>query len=129
MGRTGNDDLKHAFDPRPLPVDFPAWDRVYAFFRRWRRQGLIEEFHDRLRGRVREAEGRLEEPTAGIIDSQSVRAASSVPAATRGYDGGKLHSVEECKSIHTERAYTMATGDTEAVERLLRQQLAHTPST
>ncbi|MEW2085906.1 hypothetical protein AB0884_29880, partial [Streptomyces sp. NPDC005283] len=47
-------------------VDFPGWDRVYAFFRRWRQHGLITEFHDRLRGRVREREGREVEPTAGI---------------------------------------------------------------
>ncbi|MEU2629957.1 IS5 family transposase [Kitasatospora sp. NPDC007106] len=74
---------------RAMPVDFPAWDRVYAFYRRWRDQGLIKELHDRLRGRVREAAGRDPEPTAGIIDSQSVRAAASVPRATSGYDGGK----------------------------------------
>ncbi|MFF9869923.1 transposase [Streptomyces sp. NPDC013953] len=63
--------------------------RVYAFFRRWRVHGLIAEFHDRLRGTVREREGREPEPTAGIIDAQSVRAAATVPAASRGYDGGK----------------------------------------
>lgn len=33
---------------RAMPVDFPAWDRVYAFFRRWREKGLIAELHDRL---------------------------------------------------------------------------------
>jgi transposase len=74
---------------RSLPADYPTWDRVYAYFRRWRRAGLVKEFHDRLRGRVREAEGRQAEPTAAIIDSQSVKGASSVPAASRGYDGGK----------------------------------------
>ncbi|WP_405680987.1 transposase [Streptomyces sp. NBC_00868] len=74
---------------RAMPADFPVWDRVYAFFRRWRQAGLIAEFHDRLRGMVREREGRETEPTAGIIDAQSVRAAASVPAASRGYDGGK----------------------------------------
>ncbi|MEU8975612.1 transposase [Streptomyces monashensis] len=74
---------------RALPADFPGWGRVYAFFRRWREHGLIAEFHDRLRGKVREHEGREAEPTAGIIDAQSVRAASTVPAASRGYDGGK----------------------------------------
>ncbi|MFI5987908.1 IS5 family transposase [Streptomyces sp. NPDC051555] len=74
---------------RSMPADFPAWDRVYACFRRWREQGLAREFHDRLRGQVRLAEGRAVEPTAAIIDSQSVKAAASVPAATRGYDGGK----------------------------------------
>ncbi|EST36828.1 transposase [Streptomyces roseochromogenus] len=41
-----------------MPGDFPDWSRVYAFFRRWREHGLITEFHDRLRGRVREREGR-----------------------------------------------------------------------
>lgn len=66
-----------------MPADFPAWDRVYAFFRRWRDDHLIAEFHDRLRGRVRQSEGRDTEPTAVIIDSQSVRAAASVPAVSR----------------------------------------------
>ncbi|WP_159395787.1 transposase [Streptomyces sp. 3211] len=74
---------------RSVPADSPVWDRVYAFFRRWRKKGLVTEFHDRLRARVREAEGRLSEPTAGIIDSQSVPAAASGSAATRGYDGCK----------------------------------------
>ena len=37
---------------RAMHVDFPAWDRVHAFFRRWRKQGLAGELHDRLRGRV-----------------------------------------------------------------------------
>ncbi|WP_374117038.1 hypothetical protein [Streptomyces sp. MNU76] len=40
-----------------MPADLPAWDRVYAFFRRWREHGLVKEFHDRLRGRAREARG------------------------------------------------------------------------
>ncbi|MFG2426154.1 IS5 family transposase [Streptomyces sp. NPDC048448] len=74
---------------RAMPADFPAWDRVYAFFRRWRDKGLAAEFHDRLRDRVRTVAGRDPEPTAGIIDAQSVKAAASVPAATRGFDGGK----------------------------------------
>jgi transposase len=74
---------------RAVPADFPAWDRVYAFFRRWRDSGLVTEFHDRLRDRVREAAGRDREPTAGIIDAQSVKGAASVPAASRGFDGGK----------------------------------------
>ncbi|MFF8618913.1 transposase [Streptomyces sp. NPDC015350] len=74
---------------RATPADFPAWARVHAFFRRRREHGLIAEFHGRLRGTLREREGRESEPTAGIIDAQSVRAAATVPAASRGYDGGK----------------------------------------
>lgn len=49
---------------RAMPADFPAWDRVYALFRRWRNKGLVAEFHDRLRDRVREAAGRNRESTA-----------------------------------------------------------------
>ena len=63
---------------RAMPADFPAWARVYAFFRRWREHGLITEFHDRLRGKVREREGREAEPTAGIIGAQSVVGANAL---------------------------------------------------
>ena len=48
---------------RAMPADFPPWDRVYAFFRRWRDHTLVQEFHDRLRSKVREREGRDAEPT------------------------------------------------------------------
>ncbi|MFI9325852.1 transposase [Kitasatospora aureofaciens] len=71
---------------RAVPADFPAWDRVYAFFRRWRDEGLVAEFHDRLRDRVRETADRDPEPTAAIIDAQSVKGAASVPATSRGFD-------------------------------------------
>jgi transposase len=87
---------------RSLPIDFPPWDRVYAFSRRWRKNDLPKELHDRLRDKVRLAEGRDVEPTAGIIDSQSVKAAASVPAVSRGYDGGKKingrrrHVITDC---------------------------------
>ncbi|MFB7956944.1 transposase [Streptomyces sp. NPDC056045] len=74
---------------RARPADFPAWDRVYAFFRRWRDKALTAELHDRLRDRIREAAGRDPEPTAGVIDAQPVKGAASVPAATGGFDGGK----------------------------------------
>jgi transposase len=59
---------------RNLPADFPPWKRVYAFFRRWRDNQLIRELHDRLRERVMKTEGRNTEPTASVIDSQSVKA-------------------------------------------------------
>ncbi|MFB7618048.1 transposase [Kitasatospora sp. NPDC056181] len=74
---------------RARPANFPARARAYAFLRRRRDHGLIAGFHDRLRGTVREREGRVAEPTTGITDAQSVRAATTVPAASRGHDGGK----------------------------------------
>jgi transposase len=111
---------------RSMPVDFPDWDRVYAFFRRWREHGLIAEFHDRLRGRVREREGHEAEPTAGIIDAQSVKGAASVPAISRGYDGGKKingrkrHIITDCLGLILVVAVTAANvGDREAAVPLL----------
>jgi transposase len=90
---------------RAMPADFPAWDRVYAFSRRWRVKGLVAELHDRLRGRVREEEGRDPEPTAAVVDAQSLRAAATVPASSRGYDAGKKvsgrkrHIVVDCLGL------------------------------
>jgi transposase len=70
-------------------VDFPPWQAVYAFFERWNARGLPQRLVDRLRGRLRVAHGRADLPTAGSIDSQSVKAADTVGAASRGFDGGK----------------------------------------
>lgn len=74
---------------RALPADFPEWTAAYRFFRRWRDQGLLTVLHDRLRRECRTAAGREPEPSAAVIDSQSLRAAETVAAADRGYDGGK----------------------------------------
>ncbi|MGH3900356.1 MAG: IS5 family transposase [Pseudonocardiaceae bacterium] len=80
---------RYGIEWRALPVDFPSWEAVYAFFVRWNERGLPQGLVDRLRGRLRTAWGRAELPTAGSIDSQSVKAADTVGAASRGFDGGK----------------------------------------
>ncbi|MFE5511733.1 IS5 family transposase [Streptomyces sp. NPDC056529] len=112
---------------RVMPADFPAWARICAFFRRWREHGLIAEFHDRLRGKVGEREGREAELTTGIIDAQSVRAAATVPAASRGYDGGKKvpgrtwHIVTDTLGLLLAVAVTAANiGDRDAATGLLQ---------
>ncbi|WP_406054067.1 IS5 family transposase [Streptomyces sp. NBC_01077] len=74
---------------RQLPKDFPPWPAVYWYFTWWHDDGTVERVHDALSDRVREADGRNPEPSAGLIDSQSVRTADTVPAATRGFDAGK----------------------------------------
>jgi putative transposase len=58
---------------RLLPTDFPPHQTVYHYFRTWRRAGVWERMHDTLRGDLREASGRTREPSAGIIDSQTVK--------------------------------------------------------
>lgn len=60
---------------RMLPKDFPKWQAVYAAFRRWASQGRFEVMHDRLRSLWRERIGRSPEPTAALVDSQSVKTA------------------------------------------------------
>ncbi|RKT09881.1 putative transposase of IS4/5 family DUF4096 [Streptomyces sp. 1114.5] len=72
-----------------LPADFPTWRAGYRFFRRWRDNDYIKELYGRLRTMLRAPAGRKPEPTAAIIDSQSVKADATVGAATRGYDAGK----------------------------------------
>ncbi|MGW6576555.1 transposase [Streptomyces sp. NPDC054945] len=52
---------------RAMSAGFPAWDRVYAFFRHWRHKGLVAEFHDRLRDRVREAAGRVDGAAPAVL--------------------------------------------------------------
>src|ERR687892_1750572 len=58
---------------RLLPHDFPPWQIVYQYFWRWRRDGTWQRMHTLLRGDVRVAAGKRRQPSAGIIDSQSVK--------------------------------------------------------
>ena len=74
---------------RSLPGDFPPWQTVYGYFAAWRDDGTLTRLHDALRAQVRTAAGRNAEPTAAVIDSQSVRAADTVPKASRGWDNAK----------------------------------------
>jgi transposase len=73
-----------------LPKDFPPWETVYGYFRDWRKGGTLDRVHDALREQVRtKHEARNADPSAGIVDSQSVKSADTVSAETRGYDAGK----------------------------------------
>ena len=87
-----------------LPHDFPPSKTVYGYWRKWQRQGVLQEIQETLRGRVRQQEGRNPEPTGGLMDSQqsdwiwrgnlaiprsqSVKT-TDVGGEERGFDGGK----------------------------------------
>lgn len=72
---------------RLLPHDFPPWKTVYNTYRGWAKSGMMKIIHDALTEQVRLQEGRNLEPTAAILDSQSVK--GSVQAEGSGYDAGK----------------------------------------
>jgi putative transposase len=74
---------------RALPSDFPPWKTVHDYHTRWAADGTVNRIHNALREQVRTAEGRDPDPSAALVDSQSVKAAESVTATSRGYDAGK----------------------------------------
>ena len=57
---------------RMLPKEYPPWQTVY-YFARFKRDGTWQRIHDLLRTRVRHKSGKQKQPTAAIIDSQSVK--------------------------------------------------------
>ena len=72
---------------RMIPHDLPSWKSVYRYFVAWHDAGTFEAINTRLRITVRTAAGRNPEPSAGIIDSQSVKIVANIGYS--GFDGAK----------------------------------------
>ena len=72
-----------------LPHDFPPCKTVYDYYAKWEKDGTTEAIHDLLRRRVRTAAGRSEQPTAAILDAQSIRTSGNVPESSQGIDAAK----------------------------------------
>jgi putative transposase len=73
---------------RMLPGDFPDWHIVYYYYSSWKKNGVFELMQEALVEKTRKKNGRKEQPTAGVIDAQSVKS-TLVSSESKGFDAGK----------------------------------------
>ena len=122
--------LKSGCAWRMLPREYPpSWQTVYYHFRKWRRDGRLQQAHDRLRATVRESECRDRDPSGAVLDSQVVKT-TGVGGPERGYDGAKRLSgrkrhllVDTGGLVLSARVHAASLHDRDGAQGLLTNEL------
>jgi putative transposase len=119
--------LKSGCPWRLLPREFPPWRTVYHWFRAWRINGTWERLNAALRERLRARLGKTPQPSAGIVDSQSVKT-TGVGGNERGFDpakkveGRKRHLLVDTEGFVLEaRVHNAKVPDEDGIRLLLKQ--------
>ena len=97
--------LRSGWTFRSLPHDLPAWGTVYYYFRKWQREGVWDRVLEALRMQMRLKQGRDAQPSAGVIDSQSIKT-SAVRGPEKGARYGEKSVMPQWGTIRDERGYT-----------------------
>jgi len=74
---------------RYLPHDLPPWQTVYGYFTAWTTDDIFTQLNYQLTGLARTKAGRAPQPSAAVIDTQSVKTSTNAPLSTQGIDAGK----------------------------------------